>query len=104
MDTTTIDLKAFCEPEAPHLAEPFWREGHMYATNGKICVRVPAEPGRQGLDPAAGQFVYFAAKRGKFRANPHRLSRFFSATFVAPMNTAIVDIHIVTGLVEISMA
>ena len=48
MDTTTIDLKAFCEPEAPHLAEPFWREGHMYATNGKICVRVPAESGELG--------------------------------------------------------
>lgn len=54
-----IDLKPFCDPHRPHLAEPFNRGEHTYATNGRILVRVaklpeavevPAAPGLQQLD------------------------------------------------------
>jgi len=54
-----IDLKPFCDPTRPHLAEPFNRGEHTYATNGRILVRVaklpeavevPAAPGLQQLD------------------------------------------------------
>jgi hypothetical protein len=44
----SIDLNQFCDPErrAPgaDLSVPFSLNGHTYATNGHICVRVPRRP------------------------------------------------------------
>ena len=44
----SINLEPFCDPErrAPgrDLSVPFSLNGHTYATNGAICVRVPRRP------------------------------------------------------------
>jgi hypothetical protein len=44
----SVDLNLFCDPErhAPgsDLSTPFSLNGHTYASNGHICVRVPRRP------------------------------------------------------------
>ena len=39
--TTMIDLKRFCSPAMGFYPEPFAYGGWLYATDGRICVRVP---------------------------------------------------------------
>ena len=38
----TIDLKKFCGYQE-QLETPFWRKGFLYASDGVVCVRIPAE-------------------------------------------------------------
>lgn len=44
---TTLDLTTFCstEPSRPNLHAPFRLGEHVFATDGRICVRVPAYEG-----------------------------------------------------------
>jgi hypothetical protein len=40
----SVDLNLFCDPERRNLSVPFSLNGHTYASNGHIIVRVPRRP------------------------------------------------------------
>lgn len=41
--TTTSDLQAFCDPTYSRCKMPFVRAGHTYATDARVCIRIPTE-------------------------------------------------------------
>lgn len=68
METATIDLKRFCATEEHHrfqTQEPFsLGDGWLYATNGRVAVRVPSnDPAAEGrkLPKSIAEFAQWAA-------------------------------------------
>ena len=58
MNTTTeIDLKPFCHTDVKRYAmdKPFVIDGWEYATDGRICVRIPADGEPNALEPKDGK-------------------------------------------------
>jgi hypothetical protein len=57
-----IDLKPFCgtDESRPYLMQPWSRDGFTYATNGHICVRVPAIDGIEDCEAAPNAGKLFA--------------------------------------------
>jgi hypothetical protein len=51
----SIDLQRFCwaDDYRKHLRTPWAHKGHIYATNGHICVRVPAPDQAEAIFPHA---------------------------------------------------
>lgn len=67
-----IDMRKFCEEEIPNIATPFWRDGYLYASNGRYCVRVPSESGEPGhaLAPAANRLEHWWTDDSLFAWEP----------------------------------
>lgn len=59
-----IDLKAFCGGDAfrPYLAQPFSRGENTYATNGRICLRLPRMADVPEQDKPKAEEIFAKAK------------------------------------------